>query len=137
MLRYVPFARSDVNVSNVKDIISWLRVDELLETTKRLSPNEEFLLLIEFLIQFSGGYELSKCRVYEMYVEQARLSYEAYAEAVKRIKDRIIEIYNEKKISCGEFVMSELGDVDTGKQYKPRKKCKNVITQQISLFDTK
>lgn len=98
MSKYVPFAQSNVNVSNVKDIIAWLRVDELLKTTKQLSPNEEFLLLIEFLIQFSGGYALTECRMYEMCVEQASLSYEAYAEAVKRIKNRITEIYHEKKV---------------------------------------
>ncbi len=43
----------------------------------------------------------------------------------------------DKVVSCVEFVMSELGDVDTGKQYKPRIKRKNMVTQQISLFDTK
>ena len=97
MGKYVPFAQSNANVSNVKDIITWLGVDELLENTKQLSPDEEFLLLIEFLIQFSGGYELVECRMYEMCVEQAVFSYKAYAEAVKRIKKRIIEIYQESK----------------------------------------
>lgn len=98
MGKYVPFAQSNANVSNVKDIIAWLGVDELLENTKQLSPDKEFLLLIEFLIQFSGGYELSECRMYEMCVEQAVFSYKAYAEAVKRIKNRIIEIYYERKM---------------------------------------
>lgn len=96
MIKYSPFVQSNANVSNVEDIILWLGVDELLETTRQLSANEEFLLLIEFLIQFSGGYELSKCRMYEMCVEQAALNYEAYAEAVKKIKNRITEIYHEK-----------------------------------------
>ena len=87
MDKYVPFARSNADIANVKDIIVWLKVDELLENTKQLSPDEEFL------IQFSGGYELAECRMYEMCVEQAVFSYKAYAEAVKRIKKRIIEIY--------------------------------------------
>lgn len=39
--------------------------------------------------------------------------------------------------SCPDFVMSVLGDVDTGKPYKPREphEVKNAVTmQQISLF---
>lgn len=96
MRKYIPFVQSNANVSSVKDIIEWLGTDELLEKTKQLSPNEEFLLLIEFLIQFSGGYELAECRMYEMCVERAALNYRAYSEAVKRIKNRIIEIYHKK-----------------------------------------
>ena len=39
--------------------------------------------------------------------------------------------------SCPDFVMSELGDVDTGKPYKPREphEVKNYVSlQQTSLF---
>lgn len=32
------------------------------------------------------------------------------------------ELYNVKRaVNCSEFALSELGDVDTGKPYKPRK----------------
>ena len=43
-----------------------------------------------------------------------------------------------KPTNCSDFVMSELGDVDTGKPYKPRKphKANNDATiQQITLFE--
>ena len=43
----------------------------------------------------------------------------------------------DKATNCADFVMSELGDVDTGKQYKPREphEVKNAVTmQQTSLF---
>lgn len=40
--------------------------------------------------------------------------------------------------SCSDFVTSELGDVDTGKPYKPKepKEKDNVVTlQQMNLFE--
>ena len=43
----------------------------------------------------------------------------------------------DKVTSCPDFVMSELGDVDTGKPYKPREphEVKNAVTmQQTNLF---
>ena len=92
----IPYARNDVSTSSINDIIAWLRVDELLEKTKQLPPDTEFSLLIEFLIEFSGGYELAEHRMYEMCVEQATLSYKAYAEVLKRIKNRISQLYYEK-----------------------------------------
>lgn len=42
----------------------------------------------------------------------------------------------DKPTSCREFVLSELGDVETGKPYKPRERCgKHTVSLQTSLFD--
>lgn len=97
MGNHIPFARSDTGVLDAKDIIEWLRVDELLEKTKKLSPDDEFMILIGFLIEFAGGYEMAEHRMYEMCVEQAALSYKAYAEAVRRIKNRVVDLYVRKE----------------------------------------
>lgn len=35
---------------------------------------------------------------------------------------------------CKDFVFSELGDVDSGKQYRPRQEKKNRNIKQLSLF---
>lgn len=51
--------------------------------------------------------------------------------------DKVLNNVN-RPTNCHDYVMSELGDVDTGKPYKPKKpsKTKNaVIMQQITLFD--
>lgn len=42
-----------------------------------------------------------------------------------------------KVTSCENFVLSELGDVDTGKSYKPHepKEVTNAVTQQALLED--
>lgn len=48
-------------------------------------------------------------------------------------KDKVLNRID-KPTSCNDFAMSELGDVDTGKQYKPRQKRKNEVSQQLDLF---
>ena len=39
--------------------------------------------------------------------------------------------------SCQDFVLSEMGDVDTGEQYKPRIRHNKIIQQEKSLFELK
>lgn len=90
----VPFARSDIHISGHSDIVEWLGVGRLLEKTAGLPPEQEFALLIEFLVEFAGGYELAEHRMYETCVEQAALSYKAYSESVRRIKTRLMEFFN-------------------------------------------
>ena len=41
----------------------------------------------------------------------------------------------DKIVSCSDFVLSDLGDVDTGKKYNPRPKKDKISQQQINLFD--
>ena len=44
----------------------------------------------------------------------------------------------DRATNCKEFVLSELGDVDTGKLYTPRvPKSQEAITIQLSMFDRK
>lgn len=55
-----------------------------------------------------------------------------YCTDHEKVLDRV-----DRVTSCPDFVMSEFGDVDTGKQYKPRdpNEVKNAVTmQQTSLF---
>ena len=44
-------------------------------------------------------------------------------------------LHNIKRVTnCTDYALSELGDVDTGKQYKPRKSISKTELSQISLF---
>lgn len=93
MSHYIPYARSDVSSNQVEAVVKWLGVDELLAGLQRLPPEKEFSVLLDFLVEFSGGLELAEHRMAEMLVEQAAISYKAHAVAVKKIKARITELY--------------------------------------------
>lgn len=49
-------------------------------------------------------------------------------------KDKVLNRID-KPVNCNHFVESELGDVNTGKRYRPRRKHKKDTTRQISLFE--
>lgn len=50
-------------------------------------------------------------------------------------KDKVLNNIS-RSVSCEDFALSELGDVDTGKQYKPRpQKAKTVEIDNTSLFE--
>ncbi len=93
MKHCIPYARTDVGSSQVQDVVEWLGVNELLDKLRLLPPDKEFSILLEFLVAFAGGLEMAKHRMAEMLVEQAAISYMAYAEAVRKIKQRLAEIY--------------------------------------------
>ena len=95
MKNYIPYARSDVSRSQVDALVEWLGVDELLAKVRQLPPEAEFYILLDFLVEFSGGLELAEHRMTETLVEQSAISYKAYTEVVKRIKQRLIELYND------------------------------------------
>ena len=90
---YIPYARSDVGTPQVEAVVEWLGVNELLSVLRTLPPENEFPILLDFLVEFAGGLELAKHRMAEMLVDQAAVSYKAHAEAVKKIKDRIAELH--------------------------------------------
>ena len=60
---------------------------------RTLPPEKEFPLLLDFLVEFGGSLELARHRLDEMLVDQAAVSYKAHAEAVKKIKSRVAELY--------------------------------------------
>lgn len=91
--RYIPYARSDVGSPQVEAVVEWLGVNELLAVLRTLPPEKEFPILLDFLVEFAGGLELAKQRMAETLVEQAAVSYQAHAEAVKKIKSRIAKLY--------------------------------------------
>lgn len=95
MKNCIPYARSDVSISQVKSIVEWLGVDKLLAKVRQLSPETEFSILLDFLVEFSGGLELSEHRMAETLAEQSAISYMAHTEVVKRIKHRLIELYSD------------------------------------------
>lgn len=90
---YIPYARSDVDIPQVEAVVEWLGVNELLAVLRTLPQEKEFPVLLDFLVEFAGGLELAKHRMAETLVEQAAVSYKAHAEAVKKIKARIVELY--------------------------------------------
>lgn len=49
-------------------------------------------------------------------------------------KDKVLNRVD-KPVTCEDFIESELGDVDTGKHYRPRQKHKKDVTRQIILFE--
>ena len=93
MKRCIPYARTDAGNKQVQDVVKWLGVDELLDKLGRLSPDKGFSILLDFLAAFSGGLETAEHRMEETLVEQAAISYMAYAEAVRKIKRRLAELY--------------------------------------------
>jgi len=94
MANHVPYARSDVGSSRVDSLVEWLGVNNLLEVAKLLPSETEFTILLDFLVEFVGGLELTEHRMAETLVEPAAISYMAYAETVQRVKHRLIELYN-------------------------------------------
>lgn len=55
-----------------------------------------------------------------------------YCTAIGKVLKRI-----DKALDCDDFALSELGDVETGRQYQPRKPKEKSNTEQISLFAEK
>lgn len=93
MVHNIPYVRTDTGASQVDAIVEWLGVNELLTVLRMLPPEKEFPLLLDFLVEFAGGLELAEHRMEEMLVDQAAVSYKAHAEAVKNLKNRIIELF--------------------------------------------
>lgn len=90
---YIPYARSDMGSSQVEAVVKWLGVNELLAVLRTLPPEKEFPLLLDFLVEFGGSLELARHRLDEMLVDQAAVSYKAHAEAVKNLKNRLMELF--------------------------------------------
>ena len=97
MEHHIPYARSDVGSSQIEALVEWLRVNRLLEIVGQLPPETEFSILLDFLAEFAGGLELAEQRMTETWVEQAATSYMAYAETVKKVRHRLIDLYNSKR----------------------------------------
>ena len=93
MEHYVPYARSDVGSSRVESVVEWLGVHELLAKMRQLPPKSEFSILLDFLVEFAGALELAEHRMTETLVEQSAISYKAHAEAVRKIRSRLLELY--------------------------------------------
>ena len=93
MRHCVPYARTDIGSSKIEDVVEWLGVNELLTKLQLLPPDKEFSILLEFLAAFAGGLEMEEHRMAEMLIEQAATSYIAYAEAVRKVKNRLVELY--------------------------------------------
>lgn len=93
MVHNIPYARTDTGASQVDAVVEWLRVNELLTVLRLLPPEKEFPLLLDFLVEFAGGMELAEHRMEEMLVDQAAVSYMAHAEAVRQIKNRLLELH--------------------------------------------
>lgn len=68
MKNYTPYARSDVSRSQVDALVEWLGVDELLAKVRQLPPEAEFYILLDFLVEFSGGLELAEHRMTETFL---------------------------------------------------------------------
>lgn len=90
---YIPYARSDMGSSQVEAVVKWLGVNELLAVLRTLPPEKEFSILLDFLVEFGGGLELARHRLDEMLVDQAAVSYKAHAEAVRNLKNRLMELF--------------------------------------------
>lgn len=90
---YIPYARSDMGSSQVEAVVKWLGINELLTVLRTLPPEQEFPLLLDFLVEFGGGLELARHRLDEMLVDQAAVSYKAHAEAVRNLKNRLMELF--------------------------------------------
>lgn len=93
MTHYIPYARSDMGSPQVEAVVKWLGVNELLVVLRTFPPEKEFPILLDFLVEFAGGLELAKHRMTEMLVDQAAVSYKAHAEAVRKIRSRLLELY--------------------------------------------
>lgn len=55
-----------------------------------------------------------------------------YCTAKEKVLGRV-----DKVVACNDFVLSELGDVETGRQYQPRQPKEKSNNEQISLFAEK
>lgn len=55
-----------------------------------------------------------------------------YCTEKKKVLGRV-----DRPVFCNDFVLSGLGDVDTGKQYQPRQTKEKPTTEQVSLFAEK
>ena len=82
----------------METVVEWLGLNEILAVLRTLPSEEEFPLLLDFPVEFAGSLELAKHRMAEMLVEQATVGYKAYAEAVRKIKTRIIELSERKAV---------------------------------------
>ena len=102
MEHYVPYARSDVGSSQAESIVEWLGVNELLARMRQLPPENEFPILLDFLVEFAGSLELAEHRMAETLVEQSAISYKAHAEVIKMVKCRLTELYSDAAINCSK-----------------------------------
>ena len=102
MEHYVPYARSDIDNTQVESIVEWLGVNELLAKVRQLPPESEFSILLDFLVEFAGGLELAEHRMAETLVKQSSISYKAHAEVVKMVKCRLTELYSDAAQSCSK-----------------------------------
>lgn len=102
MKHCIPYARTDIGSSKIEDVVEWLGINELLARLRMLPPDKEFSILLDFLAAFAGGLETAEHRMAEMLVEQAAISYMAYAEAVRKIKGRLVELYGGRLGGDGE-----------------------------------
>lgn len=94
-MKNIPYARSDVGAPSAEKIVAWLKVDSLLAVLRGLPPEQEFSLLLDFLVEFAGGRELAEARMNEMLVEQAAISLAGWNAATQKIKDRLAKLYKE------------------------------------------
>ena len=81
----VPYVRMDSVDTNIEAVEKWIGFRELLEKSRLLPPDTEFSVLLDFLVEYAGGYELAKRRTMEMCVEQAAISQIAHMNAVKAV----------------------------------------------------
>ena len=102
MEHYIPYARSDVSSSQVEALVEWLGVNRLLAKMRQLPPKQEFAILMDFLVEFSGGLELAEHRIAETWGGQATISYKAHAEVVEMIKSRLTELYSDTTRNCSK-----------------------------------
>lgn len=107
MEHYVPYARSDIGSSQVESIVEWLGVHELLAGMRQLPPENEFLILLDFLVEFAGALELAEHRMAETLAEQSAISYKAHAEVVKMVKCRLTELYNNAAQNCSKTIIKD------------------------------
>lgn len=94
MRHNIPFARAGAGVVSTEEVVKWLKADELLAGLGKLEPKDEFPILLDFLVEYAGGLELSKLDMTETLTEQAAIRYKAYAISVKKIKTRLLELYD-------------------------------------------
>ena len=95
----IPLARPDAFSVNIEAVETWIGYRPLMEKVRSLPPDAEFSVLLEFLVEYAGGYELADHRAMEQCVEQAVISREAHWNAVKAVKDRISELYRKARES--------------------------------------
>ena len=88
----IPLARPDAFSVNIEAVETWIGYRPLMEKVRTLPPDAEFSVLLEFLVEYAGGYELADHRA----MEQSR---EAHWNAVKAVKDRISELYRKARES--------------------------------------